>query len=177
MKSSLLNRSDLQWGYRPRSCTHSPRPESRNSQSKGCRSLRCLLDSWSKSQANLKETKSDRLQCKSKGSPEAVLRSQGFAVRACFRMFSSSKKSSFFNTFFEMVRSLARIELAWKCAVIRKRIILPLVWWSRPLDQWQHLRRRPTFHCSPLWFYISSHCHSWFSFLWIPCSYLVSFYS
>ena len=65
--------------------------------------------------------------CKSKDSPEAVLPSQGFAVKAWFRMFSSSKKLSFFDAFFEMVRSLARIEFAWKCVVVRNRIILPLV--------------------------------------------------
>ena len=49
-----LDKSDLQWGFPPQSCTRSPLPELRNSQSKGCRSPQCLLGSQSKSQANLR---------------------------------------------------------------------------------------------------------------------------
>ena len=77
-----------------------------------------LVKVSSKPQGN-KVSQTGMWQSESSGSPEAVLPSQGFAVRACFRMFSSSKKSSFFDFFFEIARSLARIELAWKCVVIR----------------------------------------------------------
>ena len=127
---------NLRWSFEQLPCIRLSRPgfvdfldpAVKISLSGAFHSFQYFLCSWSGCQVNLEKLKVSK-RWGVGGLPFALPSSQGFAVRACWRMLWCSRKSSCFDFFFIRVLSLARMELTWKYLMILNCSLCPPVWW------------------------------------------------